>query len=267
MTTSPEKPLVNWPFFNARMTLATVALLLISNSAFGIGLNLTQIGGTAVNGQGVVGDTVEVAVDFTIGENEVTTGVFPTLWWDQDGGNVLDIVSATEGFGGFLGPYLMSPLNRTNYILTDSSSPVPTDRNDRFFSNSGVAFGDTQVGTTLMIGFEAAIPALSDDQLLAEIINNGLPGPASFRLGVVTFQLASLGETTLALFRDPNSTLRTLITGPRGITFTNDDITFTDIPISGIGFGSLQIMVIPEPSTAMLLIFGLFGLAARRPAQ
>ena len=42
--------------------LVAVSLTMVAENAFGLGFTLTQIGGTAVNGQGVVGDTITVAV-------------------------------------------------------------------------------------------------------------------------------------------------------------------------------------------------------------
>lgn len=247
--------LAGWPVF-----FVLPGLLLIASSAYGLDFTLSQIGGTALNGRGAVGDTVVVAVDFEIGEDELMLGAFPTLWWDQTGGNVIDIVSAEEGFGGSLGPYAFSPIN-SRYLLTDSGER--TGRLDRGFAD-GTSFLDAAIGTTLMIGFEVIHPVFDDDQLLGEIVANGAPGPASFRLGTVTFRLADPGTTTIGFFRDPNSTLRTVVTGARGIEFAGDQINFTDIPVSGVGFSALNIVVVPEPSTALCLGVGLVGLAMKR---
>jgi hypothetical protein len=239
----------------------SLALLLFANSAIAISFSLTQTGGTAQNGRGQVGDTLTVAVDVAIGADELTTGIFASLGWDQNGGNVLDIVSATEGTGGFLGPYPFRPIN-SNYILFDNPTPTAPLGNARSFSD-GTDFADTVAGPTVMVGFELAPPVVDDDALLTEIINNGAPGPANFHLGEVTFRLASLGTTTLEFFRDPNLGSRTLVVGARGILFDNDQIQFTDIPVSAIGFGTLQIVVVPEPSAALLIALGLIGLASR----
>ena len=242
-----------------RVVLAP-GVFLVANSALGLSLSLTQVGGTAQDGRGVVGDTIAVAVDLAIDEDEMILAAFPTLWWDQEGGNVIDIVSAVEGVGGLLGPYPVRPIN-SRYLLTDS--PERTGRTDRPFAD-GRDFGDTAAGRTLMIGFELALPVIGDDQLLFEIITNGLPGPGAFRLGVATFRLATPGVTTIGFFRDPDSTLRTVVAGARGVAFSNDQIEFTDIPVSAIGFDALRIVVVPEPSVALLLGIGLVGLAAKR---
>jgi hypothetical protein len=244
----------------ASVAFVIVSLLLMTSSAYGLAFTLSQIGGTAENGRGFVGDTIVVAVEFTIAEDELMLATFPTLWWDQAGGNVLDIVSAVEGFGGSLGPYAFTPIN-SRYLLTNSGER--TGRIDRSFED-GNNFLDNAIGTTLMIGFEVIHPFFDDDQLLREIIANGAPGPASFRLGTATFRLSDRGSTTIGFFRDPNSTFRTLVSGARGIEFNADEIEFNDIPVSGIGFGALNIVVVPEPSTALLLGAGLAGLAIKR---
>jgi hypothetical protein len=73
--------------------------LLMAHSALALSFSLTQVGGSAQDGRGRIGDTPRVAVDVAIEADEAATGVFPSLWWDSEGGNVLDIVSATGGTG------------------------------------------------------------------------------------------------------------------------------------------------------------------------
>ena len=240
--------------------LLTVTLCLGAGSSSALSLSLSQIGGTAINGQGVVGDTIHVAVDVSVGGDEFVTGLFPTLFWDQEGGNVLDIQTAAEGAGGILGPYNFRPINSL-YLRTDSGAR--TGRTYRTFDD-GTNFADHAIGSTFMLGFEVVLPALSDEALLTELITNGAPGPAQFRMGVATFVLSAPGTTTLGFYTDPNSTIRTVLTGAQGIEFSGDQVNFTEIPVSAVGFGALQIVVVPEPSPALLLGIGFAGLTMFR---
>lgn len=72
-------------------------------------ISLRQIGGTAVDGVGYVGGDVVVSIDFVLEESDSLIIVAPSLQWDLEGGNVLDIVRATEtpgvtAVGGTLAP-------------------------------------------------------------------------------------------------------------------------------------------------------------------
>ena len=126
------------------------SLVMFTEAAFGLAFTLTQIGGTAVNGRGVIGDTVTIAVDFTIDEDELMIGAFPTLWWDQEGGNVIDIVSSIEGGSTTLGGMTFNKIN-SNYLLFDGAD-VRTATVRSF--PDGAPVSDSQVGTTYMLSTE-----------------------------------------------------------------------------------------------------------------
>ncbi len=238
-----------------------LAMILASGEAFALSLSVTQIGGTAIDGRGSVGDTIEVAVDVLIEADEAITGVFPTLIWDQEGGNVIDLKSAQYGRGVLLGDAPFAPLgDRSTIILSDSGEF--SERNDRYFRDLA-SIDDRSTGQTLMLGFNLAPLIFDNDELLTAIISNGFPGPLSIRMGVATLQLASVGETTLGFYQDPASTLRTIITGVSGTLLPNDEVEFNQIPVSAIGFEGLRIVVVPEPGTALLAGLGLGLLAAR----
>ena len=261
MTNSSQQPRFLRGLRSLIPTISMTSLILLAGSAHGIGLSLTQIGGTAVNGRGVVGDSIIVAVDLTLAEDEVLLSAFPTLAWDLEGGNVLDIVSAEEGIGAALGSVVLQPIN-SRYLLTNSGALG--GRDDRFFDD-GTAFLDAAIGTTIMaVGFELFIPLSFDAAYRAEILANGFPGPTSLRMGVATFRLSGLGTTTLGFFRDSTSTFRTIVAGAEGVVINNNDVAFTDLPVSGLGFNEFQITVIPEPSSAVLITLGLLGLSLKR---
>lgn len=237
-----------------------LALILASGEAFALSLSVTQIGGTAIDGRGQIGDTIEVAVDVVIEADEAITGVFPTLIWDQEGGNVIDLRSARYGRGVLLGEAPFAPLGDRSTILL-SNWGERTGREDRYF-NDLANIDDHASGRTLMLGFNLAPLIFDNDALLLAIISNGFPGPLSIRMGVATLELASLGETTVGFYQDPASTLQTIITGVSGTRFPNGDVEFSQIPVSAVGFGGLRIVVVPEPGTALLAGLGLGLLAA-----
>ena len=188
-------------------------------------------------------------------------GASPTLWWDQAGGNVIDLVSSIEGGATTLGGMTFNRIN-SNYLLFDSPD-VPT-ANVRQFSD-GTGFNDTETGTAYMVGLETIYIFNGDDAELANVVANGAPGPATINMGQVTFRLAGLGTTTIGFFFDPTGTssVSSLVIGPRGITYSGDDIDFTDLPVSAIGYSALQIVVVPEPSTALMFGLGLAALSMR----
>lgn len=239
---------------------ATLCLIFSHGVASAVGFRISQVGGTAVNGVGEIGDTVTVAVDFELGEDEAIIGASATVAWDAEGGNVLDIVSSSKGNGGIIGGLNFGPVN-DRYLLTNSGER--TGRDDRFFED-GRDFSDSQSGLSLLHGLDLIFPALltGDEEDFLEIIENGRGGPALIRMAEVTFQLSALGTTTLGFFNDESSTLTSLVSGRRGIRLAGDDLTLEEISVSSIGFSALSITVIPEPSAALLLLLGLIGLSA-----
>lgn len=74
-------------------------------------ISLRQIGGTAVDGVGYVGGDVVVSIDVVVEASDSVLIVSPTLQWDLEGGNVLDIVRATETPGVTVVGGTLAPIN------------------------------------------------------------------------------------------------------------------------------------------------------------
>jgi hypothetical protein len=205
-------------------------------------ISLSQVGGTAVGGVGYVGDTVVVSIGVELGASDSVLIVAPALQWDLEGGNVLDLVRATESSsvaGGALAPingaYRHGPVGTFGTFFADGSS-FPA-----------------LAGPTWATGWEQA--AVIEDDL------TGLAGPASFTVGTARFVLREVGETTLGFHLDPSNGLSTALISQRHIDETGN-VTFEQIDLSAIEFAPLSLTVlVPEPGTALLAGLGLAGLA------
>ena len=81
---------------SARILLVLLIALTAAGSASAISLSIVQVGGTADASSAQVGDTIVVSLVVTLEEGDVFTGVSAALEWDTEGGDVLDIVSASE---------------------------------------------------------------------------------------------------------------------------------------------------------------------------
>ena len=205
-------------------------------------VSLRQIGGTAVDGVGYVGGNIVVGIDVGLEASDSVIIVAPTLQWDIEGGDVLDLVRATESSsvaGGSLAP--INGAYRHGAVGTLGS----------FFAN-GSSF-PSFAGPAFAAGWEQA--GVPEDDF------TGLAGPATFRVGTAEFVFQEIGTTTLGFRIDPNDPLTSYVASQALIDETGN-VTFEDLDLSAIGFQSMSLTVfaVPEPGTAMLAGAGLAGL-------
>ena len=211
-------------------------------------LSLRQIGGTAVAGVGYVGDTVVIGIDFALEAGDNVAVVAPTLQWDREGGNVLDLVRATE-----VSSVAEGALTSINGAYRHGTLGTGGD----FFEN-GSSFPGL-AGPTFTAGWEqAALTAASLE---------GLNGPASFRMGTARFVFQEVGTTTLGFLVDPTDPWRSLVMR-RGRIDETGDTTLRELDLSAVEFAPFSLTVlVPEPGTALLGGAGLLGLGLASRAR
>ena len=144
-------------------------------------------------------------------------------------------------------------------------APVSVDVGTQFDIELRGNLGDPTLGWGLDLGFDPAVvqpvgvPTIGPDWIaatasdgdgLAGIALTGLSGDR--RLAVVRFQAIALGSTSFVL----SDTLADLSEG-----FALDPTGFATVQ-----YQSATVNVVPEPATALLLVLGITGLAARRRA-
>jgi PEP-CTERM motif len=218
-------------------------------------ISLRQVGGTAVDGVGYVGGDVVVSIDVELEANDSLIIVAPALQWDLEGGNVLDIVRATETPGVTVAGGTLAPIN--GYY---NHAAVGTRPGFGTLVLNGSSFPASFAGPTWVSGWEQA--AVIYDDL------TGLAGPASFAVGTAKFVFREIGETTLGFNVDPNNPLRSYVANQEADEETGQ-VTFVPIDLSAIDFQSLSLTVVavPEPGTALLAGAGLAGLSLASRAR
>jgi hypothetical protein len=219
--------------------LATALLALLALPAHGIRLDFVQTGGTAVGGNGVAGDTLNLAVVATLEAGEGTTGIFASPQWDLEGGDVLDLVAASEPSLQFVNGMPFTPISpnaRIGSPLDGMATSVGFDINDAAYPSIA--------GPEAFFGLEQVSPS-----------GQAAFGPATFTIGTLEFVLNSNDPTEISFYAgaDPYQHFDTVI-----IDENFEDVTF----VSNLDRFQVNAQPIPEPGAWMLFSLGLLSVGA-----
>jgi len=232
--------------------LLTVVLFATSFAlpAQAISLDFVQTGGTAIGGVGGAGDTLILEVVATLESGEGTVGIFPSIQWDLEGGDVLDLVAASEPNYQFVNGQLMTSFSPNSRI----GNPFDYLATSVFFSSNDPVY-PSFAGPEAFFGLEQ-VPGL---------IGVPVAGPGTLTIGTLEFVLNSDDSTQISFylvgaFHTVIGDDCSLVIGStpqcQDVTLESDLGTFQVNPHSWV--------LNPEPSTATLFALGLVGIAAAR---
>jgi hypothetical protein len=197
----------------ARILLVLLVALTTAGSASAITLSIAQVGGSGDASSAQVGDTIVVSLVVTLEEGDVFTGVGAALEWDTEGGDVLDIVSASETGSLLLDGKLFTRINGRYRIGEPGTVGVAVEE--------GESFPASFVGPTFVVGWELATPIGDLD---------GVGGPRAFSIGEAEFVIRNPGTVTVSYYTE--EPWETLVAG-QGFEF-NDLVIYEDLEVGTV---------------------------------
>jgi len=231
----------------ARMLLTLWIALIAAGPASALSVSIVQVGGTGNASSAQVGDTVVVSLVVTLAEGDVFTGMSGSLQWDVEGGDVLDIVSASETGSLVLGGKLFSNINGRYRIGPPGTVGTAVEE--------GESFPASFVGPTFVWGWELVAPIGDLD---------GIVGPETFSIGEAEFIIREPGSVTVSYYRQ--SPWETLVAG-QGFVF-NGSIIYEDLELgTAVQVHSLSILAAAPNAVPMLGPIGLAIAAAALAAR
>lgn len=236
------------------VSLVSVTAAVMARPAAAVGINLTPIGGSA---RGAVGEILSVGIDLVIEEGEFVTSAAPVLQWDLEGGNVLDAIRGEE-MGILAGGIPLNPVLSDRWRILN---PTLIDEDGRGDFGDGIRntldLNDQRPGATAVWGFEAVTASFSSEEALLEVYSSGVSAAGTYRIGVIDFLLREVGSTTISFLTDERFVFRSFFSGNEFEMLPNNTIELTSLDVNSTGFEALQIFVVPEPGTGILLGVGL----------
>jgi hypothetical protein len=213
--------------------LTTVLFALLALPAHAISIDFVQTGGTAIGGNGGAGDTLNLDVVATLGAGESMTLINAVPQWDLEGGNVLDLIAASEPAFQFVNGMLLTPISPNSLIgspLDGLLSGVEFDINDAVYPSIA--------GPEAFFSLEQVSP-----------LPNAALGPATFTIGTLEFVLNSSDPTEISFYV--------------GCCFQTEigDENFESVTLLS-DLGTFQVNAIPEPSAWMVFSLGLLTVGA-----
>jgi hypothetical protein len=196
-----------------RIFLTLLVALTAAGSASAITLSIVQVGGTADAGSAQIGDTIVVSLVVTLEEGDVFTGTSAALQWDMEGGDVLDIVSASETESLVIDGKLFTWINGRYRIGEPGTVGVSVEEGENFPASF--------VGPTFVWGWELVTP-------LGDL--DGVVGPHSFSIGEAEFAIRNSGTVTVSYYtQEP---WETLVAG-QGFEF-NGQVIYEDLEVGTV---------------------------------